>query len=472
MEMKHQLRQTLTQKLIMTQKLRQALKLLTLPTLELREELKTELQTNPLLEEVDEISEEPDVTLDGNGEAEPATDTPEEDGPDDEVDWEAYLQDASDVGTVPTPERQEEQYERVNVSVDTLEDFLREQLLMRQMGPEDEAVTDFLLGSLDDRGYLTMTDAEIVELTGTEPERVERLVGYLRQCEPAGVGARDLRESLLIQLKARDLGDGLSYQIVQDHWEALKNRRLTDIARAFKVPVQTVQEAMDVIAGLNPNPGAQLAGTDARYVYPDLVVERVGEDYVVFLNDRNVPRLRINRAYEKVILGQGGDDQKTKDFVRAKLKSARWIVQTIEQRRRTMVKVMQKIVEKQRAFFDHGVLHLRPLTLQDVAREIEMHESTVSRVTSGKYVQTPRGVFELKFFFSSGLGTSDGEDISSKAAKEKITRLIEVEEKRRPLSDQKIADTLRAEGVDIARRTVAKYREALGIASARLRRRH
>jgi RNA polymerase sigma-54 factor len=193
---------------------------------------------------------------------------------------------------------------------------------------------------------------------------------------------------------------------------------------------------------------------------------------VVSLNDRNVPRLRINRAYERVLLDQSRGDDGTKAFVKNKLKSARWIVQTIEQRRRTMVRVMTKIVEKQRAFFDHGVMQLRPLTLQDVAREIDMHESTVSRVTSGKYVQTPRGVFELKFFFSSGLGTMEGEDISSKAAKEKIHRLIEGEDKHKPLSDQKIADTLKMEGVDIARRTVAKYREQMGIPSARMRKRH
>ncbi len=468
MEMKHQLRQTQKQTLIMTMKLRQALKLLTLPTLELREELRTELQTNPLLEEVDEITETPEVSADG----ERTEGETEEGGKDDEVDWEAYLQDASDTGTSFSSERKEEQYERVNVSAVTMEENLRSQILTRPMGPEDEVIMDFILGSLDERGYLTLSTEEIVEHTGTEPERVERLVRMLQECEPLGVGARDLRESLLVQLRGRGEADSLAYRIVEDHWESLTNRRLTDIARSSKVSVKEVQAALDEIATLNPNPGSQMAGEDARYVYPDLVVERVGEEYVVFLNDRNVPRLRINRAYERVLLDQSGGDQKTKEFVKSKLKSARWIVQTIEQRRRTMVKVMTKIVEKQQGFFDHGVLQLRPLTLQDVAREIEMHESTVSRVTSGKYVQTPRGVFELKFFFSSGLGTSDGDDISSKAAREKITRLIEGEEKHRPLSDQKIADTLKAEGVDIARRTVAKYREQLGISSARMRKRH
>jgi RNA polymerase sigma-54 factor len=469
MERRHELRLTQKQTLIMTQKLRQALKLLTLPTLELREELKTELQTNPLLEEVEEVTEAPETRLEAES-AEPAE--PENEGPD-EVDWESYLQDASDAGTVPTPERQEERYERVNIVTLTLTDVLREQLYVKKLGPEDEAVMEFILGSLDDRGFLTLTNEEIVEHTGTEPERVARLVGMLQDCEPAGIGARDLRECLLLQLVQND-GDAasLARRIVEEHWENLKNRRLPDISRTVHVSVRDVQDAVDHIATLNPSPGGQIAGDEARYVYPDLVVERVGEDYVVSLNDRNVPRLRINRAYEKVLLSQSEGDDKTRSFVKSKLKSARWIVQTIEQRRRTMVRVMTKIVEKQRAFFDHGVLHLKPLTLQDVAREIDMHESTVSRVTSGKYVQTPRGVFELKFFFSSGLGTSEGEDISSKAAKEKIARLIEDEDRRHPLSDQKIADMLQAEGVDIARRTVAKYREAMGVPSARLRKRH
>ena len=468
MERRHELRLTQKQTLIMTQKLRQALKLLTLPTLELREELKTELQTNPLLEEVEEATEAPETRL----EAESAEPEPENDAQE-EVDWESYLQDASDNGTVPTPERQEERFEPVNIVALTLTDVLREQLYVKNLGPEDEAVMEFILGSLDDRGYLTLQNAEIVEHTGTEPERVERLVALLQDCEPAGMGARDLQECLLLQLRQTDIEiTRLAREIVANHWEGLKNRRLPDIARALRVSVRDVQDAVDHIAGLNPSPGGQVAGEEARYVYPDLVVERVGEDYVVSLNDRNVPRLRINRAYERVLLSQSAGDDKTRSFVKSKLKSARWIVQTIEQRRRTMVRVMQKIVEKQRAFFDHGVLHLKPLTLQDVAREIEMHESTVSRVTSGKYVQTPRGVFELKFFFSSGLGTAEGEDISSKAAKEKISRLIEEEDRRHPLSDQKIADMLQAEGVDIARRTVAKYREAMGVPSARLRKRH
>jgi RNA polymerase sigma-54 factor len=460
MEMKQSLRLTQKQQLIMTMKLRQALKLLTLPTLELQEELRTELQTNPLLEEAEDVEPSTEETAPENGTT------------DGEVDWESFLADASDSGSVPTPERQDEQYQRVTVATVSLQDSIEAQLSLKRLGDEDKAVMEFLLGSLDDRGYLTLSDVEIVDLTGTEPERVERLVSLLQECEPSGVGARDLRECLLIQLRNRGEKGTLAYEIIEGNWDQLKHRKLVEIGKALKVPVGDVQAALDDISGLSPSPGSQVGGDQARYIYPDLVVERVGDDYVVALNDRNVPRLRINRAYGDVLLGRSKSDEKTREFVRSKLKSAHWIVQTIEQRRRTMVKVMQKIVEKQRAFFDHGVLHLKPLTLQDVASEIGMHESTVSRVTNGKYVQTPRGVFELKFFFSSGLGTTEGSDISSKAAKEKISRLVDGEDKSKPLSDQKLADALKDDGIDIARRTVAKYREQLGIASARMRKRH
>jgi len=478
MDMKQSLRLAQKQQLVMTLKLRQALKLLTLPTLELREELRTELQTNPLLEEDDEPNETQETSLETPSPetAETAENAENGDGEGSgdefEVDWESYLADASDSGTVPTPERHTEQYERVNVASVSLSDVVEDQLALKRLGPEDKAVAEYIVGSLDGRGYLTLSNPDIVEQTGTEPERVERLVALVQQCEPPGVGARDLQECLLIQLRHRGEKGTLAYEIIEGYWDLLKNRRLVEIAKELKVHVGDVQEAVDDIASLNPHPGSELGGDDARYVYPDLVVDRVGEDYVVFLNDRNVPRLRINSAYARVLRERSKGDDQTRDFVKNKLKSAHWIVQTIEQRRRTMIKVMQKIVEKQRGFFDHGVLQLKPLTLQDVATEIGMHESTVSRVTSSKYVQTPRGVFELKFFFSSGLGTADGDDISSKAAKERIARLVDGEDKAKPLSDQKLADTLKAEGIDIARRTVAKYREQIGIAPARLRKRH
>jgi RNA polymerase sigma-54 factor len=237
-----------------------------------------------------------------------------------------------------------------------------------------------------------------------------------------------------------------------------------------------VQAAADAIALLNPKPGLEVSNEDPKYVVPDLVVERVDDEYLVMLNDRHLPRLRISSAYEGMMRDKKksectAGEVKTREYIQGKLNSARWLIQTIEQRRRTMIKVMNCIIREQREFFDKGIAFLRPLTLQQVARQIDMHESTVSRVCSGKYVQTPRGVFELKFFFSSGLETEDGEDVSARTARDIIKTLIDEEDKKEPLSDQRIAELLHEKGLRIARRTVAKYREQLSILSARFRRR-
>ena len=467
MDMKQNVRLSQTQKLVMTMRLQQALKLLALPTLELQEEIKAELEENPLLEEAEDRAREGTMESREEEPRESDQETAEND-----FDWESFLQDASDSGYAPASERHEEQMERANVSPVSLQDTLEEQVMADMPGEEDQAVMEFLIGSLDERGFLTLSAEEVVAYTGSELERVQRLIKQLQQCEPAGVGARDLQDCLLIQLEVKGEKGTLAYEIIEGFWEELQRKRLPEIAKALKVPVGDVQTAVDDIAHLSPSPAGMVVGEQAQYIYPDLIVERVDGEYVVSLNDKNVPRLRVSRKYEEVLMSRNGHDPATRDFVKEKLRSAKWIVQTIEQRRRTMVKVMQKIVEKQRGFFDKGVMHMKPLTLQDVATEIEMHESTVSRVTNGKYVQTPRGVLELKFFFSSGLGTAGSEDISSKAAKERIRRLVDGEDRAKPLSDQKLADMLKAEGIDIARRTVAKYREQLGLASARMRRRH
>jgi RNA polymerase sigma-54 factor len=298
----------------------------------------------------------------------------------------------------------------------------------------------------------------------------------IQALEPAGVGARNLRECLLIQLEARGEKDTLPWKIIHFHFDHLVNRRFPEIARQLKCTVEDVQAAADVIATLNPRPGFQVSNEEPKYVTPDLLVERVDDEYVVVLNDRHLPRLRISSAYESVLREKkksesNSDELKTREYIQGKLNSARWLIQTIEQRRKTMIKVMNCIIREQREFFDKGIAFLRPLTLQQVARQIDMHESTVSRVCSGKYVQTPRGVFELKFFFSSGLETEDGEDVSARSAKNIIKTLIDEEDKRNPLSDDAIAKKLHEKGLKIARRTVAKYREQLNILPARFRRR-
>jgi len=263
--------------------------------------------------------------------------------------------------------------------------------------------------------------------------------------------------------------DSLAYVLVRDHLDDLLKKRYAEIARKLKKTIKEIQKAADVIGKFDPRPGARYSQEEPRYIIPDLIVEKVDDDYIVEINDRNIPRLRINRAYRDILTNAKSRSKEEHDYVVDKLNSARWLINTIEQRRQTMLKVMQAILEAQRGFFDKGVEHLKPLTLQEIAERVGLHESTVSRVTSNKYVQTPRGVFELKFFFSTGLKTDDGDVASSRRIKTRIAEMIEKEDKRHPLSDQEIARRLKEEGFLVARRTVAKYRDQLGLLPARMR---
>jgi RNA polymerase sigma-54 factor len=473
MEMKHSLHLSQTQKLIMTPRLQQALKLLQVPTLELQQILKQEVLQNPLLEEVDEVTENEDLEKEASADEQnnEEADDPAEEDP---IDWAEYLQDGSlDRTYVPPSETSVEFLEKVPATRTTLAESLLEQLHFLNLPAEHMHIAEFIVGSIDDRGWLVTSVADIAEAIDRPVIEVENVLRLVQALEPAGVGARDLRECLLIQLDARGEREFLAWRMIHDHFDHLVNRRFPEIARLLKVTVQEVQEAADGIASLHPRPGTLVSAEDPKYVVPDLLVDRVDEEYIVMLNDRNVPRLRISAAYGDVIAANKRKpdatdaEKQTREYIQGKLASAKWLIQTIEQRRRTMIKVMTCIVREQREFFDKGIAFLRPLTLAAVAR----HESTVSRVCSGKYVQTPRGVFELKFFFSSGLATDDGEDVSARTAKNIIKGLIDEEDKLDPLSDQRIAELLHDKGLQIARRTVAKYREQMQILPARLRRR-
>ena len=471
MEMKHSLHLSQRPALIMTQRLQQALKLLQVPTLELQLILKQELMQNPLLEEVDELTENEDIDKEDSPE-EKANEEAEEPAEEDPVDWSDYMQDgALDRAYVPQAETNPDFLEKVPVTRTTLAESLLEQLHFLQLSPDHMRIAEFLVGSLDDRGYLSTPLAEVAPAIDRSLAECEAVLKVIQALEPVGVGARDLRECLLIQLDARAQRDTLPWRIIHDQFDNLVNRRFPEIARQLKCSVEEVQAAADVVATLNPKPGLEVSAEDPKYGVPDLLVERVNEEYIVLLNDRNVPRLRISSAYESVLKNRKSGDKPSRNYIQGRLNSARWLIQTIEQRRRTMIKVMNCIIREQREFFDKGIGSLRPLTLQQVARQIDMHESTVSRVCSGKYVQTPRGVFELKFFFSSGLETEAGEDVSARTAKDIIKTLIEEENKKEPLSDQSIAELLHQKGLRIARRTVAKYREQIGVLPARFRRR-
>ena len=482
MEMKIGLHLRQKQQLVMTPKLQQALKLLQMPAIELQQMLKQEIMENPLLEEVEDYLEiqeeeerqnESESKNDDKAEASDDKNEKDDESEDGEIDWGEYFQSGFEIGYGLGEETQEEFFERVPVAKRSFTEQLVSQLRIATEDERTRQIGDYIIGSLDESGYLTCELEEVASTFSVTVEEVERVLHIIQTFDPPGVGARNLQESLLIQLGAKGLGDSLAAKIIREHFDDFKQKKYLEISKKLKIPIQEVQNQCKVISMLDPKPGLEIMAGDPQYVIPDLVVEKVDEKYVVYLNDKNIPRLRISQAYQDELLKDNKDGNKeTREFIHSRLKSARWLIQTIEQRRRTMVKVMECIVEKQHAFFEKGTAFLRPLTLQQVASEINMHESTVSRVTTNKYVQTPRGVFELKFFFSSSLGTQDGSEISAKSAKDKIRRIIEREEPRNPLSDQKIADMLKSDGLNIARRTVAKYREQLNILPARMRKQY
>jgi RNA polymerase sigma-54 factor len=446
----------------MNPRLYQAMDLLYLPLLELEQHLKQELTMNPFLEmgETDEEFAEQE-------ESEEPADEEEE-----EIDWEEILLDGFDAGYRTASSYEDlDAYERIPETTIDLWGHLLQQLYQNDGYEEgDLKIGEEIIGNINEDGFLSCSVDDIAEALSVPAEQVERVLVRIQDFDPVGVGARDLRECLLLQIGDGMGTDSLSYRIVEHHFEELSGHKYYDIARALGITALEVQDAADRIATLDPKPGRKYADVLPGYLTPDIIVEEVDGEYVVTLNDGNLPRLRISSTYQK--LAQNGQFKgQAKEFAQSKLNSANWIIQAIEQRRQTMLKVMHVILDRQREYFEKGIHCLRPLTLREVADEISMHESTVSRVTNEKFVQTPRGVFRLKFFFSSGLSTEEGEDVSARGVKARITELIEAEDSRRPLTDQQVVEMLREEGVHIARRTVQKYRDQLGILSSRYRKR-
>ncbi|MBM4193262.1 MAG: RNA polymerase factor sigma-54 [Gemmatimonadetes bacterium] len=409
--------------------------------------------------------------------------------------WDEILTDGFEPEGGVREEREEREYvEPVSVAVRDLAEHLREQLQLLDLSPRQRLLAEEFVGNIGDDGYLTATLEEIreginqvmadaAERAGRDedetplfsPVEVELMLGIIQGLEPAGVGARDLRECLLLQLRGDRDGDrdreSLAVRLVRDHFAELVAHKWGELAKATAETPQAVQKAADRVAQLNPKPGRAVTGAADQYVVPDLVVEKIEGEYLVFANDGPLPRLRLSRTYQDLARDRKRFDAEHKEFIANKLSAAQWLIQAIEQRRQTMLKVMHFIVNRQREFFDKGIQHLRPLTLREVADAIGMHESTVSRVTNEKFVQTPRGVLSLKFFFSSGLATVDGEDVSARKIKDTIEKLVKAEDVRNPLTDQAIVAVLERDGVQIARRTVAKYRDQLGVLPARMRKR-
>ncbi len=459
-------------------RLYQAMDLLYMPLLDLQQHLKQELENNPFLDLV-----EPEEEL--KEEEEEEEESAEE--PEDEIDWEEILLNGFDVGGRRAEYEEREFYRPTPASVRDLWDYLRDQLQLLRLSSREFLLGEEIIGNISREGFLTCSLEEVVEALnaylaeleadsaeGAEPytlAEAERMLGMVQAFDPSGIGARDLRECLLLQLRDRGETESLAHRIVRDHFEELVNHRWSELSKEHGISPRDVQAAADEIAKLDPKPGLKHAETRNDYVTPDLVVEKVDEQYYVFHNDTSLPRLKLSRSYREVARDKSQFTGENKAFIAKKLNSAQWMIQAIEQRRQTMLKVMNFIVDRQREFFEKGVEYLKPLTLREVAEHIDMHESTVSRVTNGKYAQTPRGVLPLKFFFSSGLSTDYGEDVSARGIRAKIEKLVHEEDPMRPLTDQSIVDILKDEGVQIARRTVAKYRDQLGILSARMRKR-
>jgi RNA polymerase sigma-54 factor len=475
----------LRQELKINPRLYQAMDLLYMPLLDLQQHLKQELLNNPFLDLVEEEEEEQE------GETEEPAQNETEDDRTGEIDWEEILLDGFDTAGGRREEHEEKEYfEPVTVATRDLSDHLRDQVSLLELTPRQTLLADEFIGNINDDGYLACGVEDIVralndvvtkaaEEAGRDTEDLplytmeegQQMIGTIQSLDPPGVGAQDLRECLLLQLKEAGLEQSVPYRLVRDCFEELINHRWSEISKRFGISAGDVQKAADEIAKLDPKPGLQYGSPDDNYIIPDLIVEKIDDRYHVFLNDANLPRLKLSRAYQEIARDKKKFDGENKEFISNKLNSANWMIQAIEQRRQTMLKVMNYIVERQREFFEKGIQYLKPLTLREVAEVINMHESTVSRVTNEKFVQTPRGVLPLKFFFSSGLATSDGEDVSARGIKAQLQKLVQEEDPKHPLTDQAIVNILRESGVQIARRTVAKYRDQLGVLSARMRKR-
>jgi RNA polymerase sigma-54 factor len=457
------LKQTLAPQLI------QSLKMLQMPILKLEQTIRHEISINPMLEEVD--------VAEGSEQGEQSDEiqlqeTKEELDPRlDKVDWESYLGDDQEYKIKQTYESEDESFERVQVLEKTLNDHLLEQLSYLKLSEEEHLIGEYIIGNISPSGYLVCSPKEMAEELKIGEEQVQRIVKIIQGFDPPGVGARDLRESLLIQLEEKGYKDSVAYRIVDQFINVLDKKSILQISRSLGVTVEKAQQAMDLIKTLSPTPAHGRFESSAAPIIPDLIVDRIGDDYVVYHNDKNFPTLRINPSYKQLLKAGSKISGDTRKYVREKLEQARWLLNSINQRRTTMIRVMEAIVEEQKEFFEKGSAFLRPLIMDDIARKVNMNVATISRVANDKYVQTPQGVYEIKYFFNSGIASEEGEELSKRHVKQRIEEIIRAEDPGRPLSDQEIFHKLQEEKIMLARRTVTKYREELRIPPARFRKR-
>ncbi|UFS68657.1 RNA polymerase factor sigma-54 [Geomonas sp. RF6] len=474
-EMRQQMK--MSQQLVMTPQLQQAIKLLQLSRLELQDVVRQELEENPVLDEVTEVEEvrEPGQLELVEKEPEPQTTTTDfqevragEETRD--TDWDSYLDGYNySSGEQYYDDEDRPSFENLLTKKSTLNDHLMWQLSLTRLTDQEMMVGAEILGNIDEDGYLRATLADIAGACGVDEELCAAVLKRVQEFDPIGVGARDLRECLLLQVAGLGMGGSIVEALLKEHLKDLEGRRYKQAAKVLGIDVNEVLEAARIIAELDPKPGRLFGQEDVHYISADIFVHKVGDDYVVLLNDEGMPNLRINPVYATETKGV---DKKAEEYIGEKTRSAMWLIKSIQQRQRTIYKVAKSLVKFQRDFLDRGIEHLRPLVLRDIAEDIGMHESTISRVTTNKYMQTPQGLFELKYFFNSGISTGEGDFIASESVKSKIKELVDAEDPKRPYSDQRLAELLSTHSIVIARRTVTKYREMMRIGSSSERKKH
>lgn len=461
----------LTQQLVMTPQLQQAIKLLQLSRLELAEMIQQEMEQNPALEEAG-IEDAPDneITVREN-----ETDSPEKETPAKEVtieekvrsdtDWENYINDYNSTGRIYTESENTEapNYEAFTSEKKTLKDHLEWQLRLSDFSKIQEKIGIMIIGNLNKDGYLCSNVEEIAQAFESDVESVEEVLLILQTFDPPGVCARDLCETLLIQIQHLGIENKIITRIIKNHLKNIENRNSKKIAKALKISIEDVRAAVSIIQYLEPKPGRKFSTNESAYIIPDIYVYKDGDGFKIIMNDDGLPKLRINRFYKDAITNGRKISKDTKNYLNEKMQSASWLIKSIHQRQKTIFLVMESILKFQKKFFEKGIAYLRPLILKDIAEDIEMHESTISRVTTNKYAYTPQGLFELKYFFNSSIARIGGESMASASVKERIRLLIENEDPESPLSDEKLAGILQRSSIQIARRTVAKYRKVLNI---------
>lgn len=458
----------LSQNLVITPQLQQAIKLLQMSRLELESAVHAELEENPILEEAMDLKEEDLIrTKEAEADLTPAGENPDTNTQDpqkqDEFEWESYLEGSQKPPKDYSGGNEEiMNYENVISAHQSLHDYLYWQVKMNGFSEHEERIADVLIDHIDDDGYLKTTVEQIAIDEKIDPEDIEDTLSLIHELDPPGVGARDLKECLLIQAKHLEEDTHDLVYIIKNYLNDLQRKNYDGIAKSMGKDLSEIKEMCQIILSMDPKPGRSFSVSETHYVSPDVYVYKVGEDFVVSVNEDGLPRLKISNFYKNMLKGTDAKD-KTHDYIQEKLRSAVWLIKSIHQRQRTIYKVSESIVKHQRDFFEKGPAHLKPMVLRDIATDIGMHESTVSRVTTSKYMHTPQGIYELKYFFNSGIASTDGDALASESVKLKIKDLVSKEDVKNPLSDQKIVELLKADGVQIARRTVAKYREMLKI---------